>query len=77
LYAPDYIVNAGGVMNVFTEFDDGGYTIGMAQSRAKQIYNTMQEVISISKEEGISTALAADRIAEKRILDVRKNKRSV
>jgi leucine dehydrogenase len=76
LYAPDYIVNAGGVINVFTEFDEGGYTLNKAQFRAKKIYDKMKQVIDMSKEKKISTVLAADTIAESGILNARKSENS-
>lgn len=71
LYAPDYIVNAGGVINISYEV---GTTYGeeAAMEKTARIYETTQRVIAISKREGISTARAADHLAEERISAMRK-----
>ena len=71
LYAPDYIVNAGGVINISFEVD-GGYDGRAATEKTGRIYETMEQVIAISKQQGITTAAAADRLAEERIERVRK-----
>ena len=70
LYAPDYIVNAGGVINISSEIGQP-YDQRAAMEKTSRIYETMERVISTSKKEGITTALAADRIAEERIQRVR------
>ena len=72
LYAPDYIVNAGGVINISYEMD-GGYNEQAATEKTSRIYETMEQVIAISKQQGITTAAAADRLAEERIERVRNN----
>jgi leucine dehydrogenase len=69
LYAPDYIVNAGGVINVAHEFE--GYVREKAYAKVRAIYQTMERVIAIAKERGIPTSEAADRLAEERILAIR------
>ena len=74
LYAPDYIVNAGGVINVSCEVGTT-YSEETAREKTSRIYETMQRVISISKKEDISTARAADRLAEERIAAARKVRR--
>ena len=71
LYAPDYIVNAGGVINVSCEVGTT-YSEETAREKTSRIYETMQQVVSLSKKEGISTARAADRLAEERIAAARK-----
>lgn len=65
VYAPDYVVNSGGVVNVADELE--GYNEDRAVQKVKEIYNQMDKIFSIAKEEKISTAEAADRLAEKRI----------
>ena len=65
LYGPDYIANAGGVINL--SFEVMGYDAEAARLKTAQIYNTMEQVIALAKAEGVSTARAADRIAEARI----------
>ncbi len=65
LYAPDYIVNAGGVMNVADEFY--GYNRERALRKAAGIYDNVLRVIAIAKRHSIPTYRAADRLAEERI----------
>ncbi|MBI4340215.1 MAG: Glu/Leu/Phe/Val dehydrogenase [Chloroflexi bacterium] len=74
LYAPDYIVNAGGVINVSCEVG-ATYSEQAAREKTARIYDTMQRVIATAKREGISTAQAADRLAEERLASVRKVRR--
>ena len=74
LYAPDYIVNAGGVINVSCEVG-ADYSEQAAREKTARIYDTMQRVIAASKREGITTARAADRLAEERINASRKVRR--
>lgn len=72
LYVPDYVINAGGVINVYEELI--GYNRERAMSRASNIYNTVKKVIEISKRDNISTAKAADRMAEERIEKIGRTK---
>lgn len=65
LYAPDFVVNAGGLINVYVEME--GYVRDRALRMAEGIYNTTERVINISREQGITTAEAADRFAEERV----------
>lgn len=67
LYAPDFIINAGGVMNVADELQEGGYNRERAIQNVDGIYNIMEQVIAISKRDGIPTYKAADILAENRI----------
>lgn len=68
LYAPDYVINAGGLMNVFVELE--GYSSERAFEKTTQVYENLMQVFKISKDEGISTQRAADRLAEKRIKSI-------
>jgi leucine dehydrogenase len=72
LYAPDYVVNAGGIINVFYELE--GYVRERAMKHAESIYNTTWNVIQTAKSENIPTYLAANRIAERRIEAIAKIK---
>src|SRR6478752_2817879 len=65
LYTPDYVANAGGVINVYSEL--AGWTSARAFRKADEIYETILKVFAIAKAEGIPTYLAADRLAEQRI----------
>lgn len=65
VYAPDYVINAGGVINVADELY--GYNRERALKRVESIYDTIAKVIEISKRDGIATYVAADRLAEERV----------
>lgn len=73
VYAPDYVINAGGVINVADELN--GYNAERAMNKVGEIYNSISRIFEISHEEGIPTYVAADRLAEKRIEQL-KNTRS-
>ena len=66
LYAPDYVVNAGGVINIADELH-GHYDHDRAFARVADIRDTVANVLRVARDEGITTADAADRIAERRI----------
>ena len=68
LYAPDYCVNAGGLIQVADELE--GFDFDRAKQRASGIFETTREVFRLSREEQLSPALAADRVAERRMRDV-------
>ena len=65
LYAPDYAVNAGGVMNVSLEID--GYNRERAMRMMRTIYHNVGRIFQIAERDGIPTYKAADRMAEERI----------
>ncbi len=65
LYAPDYAVNAGGVMNVSLEID--GYNRERAMRMMRTIYYNVGRIFQIAERDGIPTYKAADRMAEERI----------
>ncbi|MDF2699614.1 MAG: leucine dehydrogenase [Haloplasmataceae bacterium] len=69
LYAPDYVINAGGVINVYQEII--GYDKEEATRKTVKIYDRLLEVYKIAKEQNIPTSLAADRMAEARIKTMR------
>ncbi len=72
VYAPDYAVNAGGVMNVSLEID--GYNRERAMRMMRTIYHNLARIYEISDRDGIPTYLAADRLAEERIAAIGKLK---
>lgn len=65
VYAPDYVINAGGVINVADELY--GYNHERAMKKVETIYDKIRKVIEISKRDQIPTSKAADRMAEERI----------
>ncbi|MCA0145862.1 Glu/Leu/Phe/Val dehydrogenase [Blastococcus sp. LR1] len=68
LYAPDFLVNAGGVIQV--EDERHGFSFPRAQSKASGIYDVALRVFALAESDGISPAVAADRLAEERISSV-------
>ncbi|MEE9262433.1 MAG: leucine dehydrogenase, partial [Dehalococcoidia bacterium] len=75
LYAPDYIINAGGIINASCEVG-ATYSEARARQKTERIYDTTQRVIHMAAREGITTAQAADRLAEERIEAVRSVQRA-
>ena len=69
LYAPDYVANAGGVINVYSEL--AGWDRQRSLRKADEIYHTVLGVFEIAKQEGMPTYKAADRLAERRLKAVR------
>ena len=65
LYAPDYAVNAGGLMNVSIEFE--GYSEERAYRMSRTIYYNVGRIFKIAERDGIPTWQASDRMAEERI----------
>ena len=72
LFAPDYAVNAGGVMNVSLEID--GYNRERAMRLIRSIYHNVAKIFDLSERENISPQYAADRIAEARLSAIGKLK---
>ena len=72
VYAPDYAVNAGGLMNVSIEFE--GYNRERAKRMMRTIYYNVKEIFKIAERDGISSWRAADRMAEERISAIGKIK---
>lgn len=67
LYAPDFIINGGGVINVADEMGPGGYDQERAMTRVATIYDLLRDVFRRAEEEGILPQEAAHRIALERI----------
>ncbi len=67
-YAPDYVINGGGLINVYGEVQ--GWEIDRAKRKAGEIYETILSVFAVAERDGIPTSLAADRLAEERIARV-------
>ena len=69
LYAPDYVINAGGLVNVYGELQ--GWDSERSKRKAGDIYNTLLRIFKLSGDENVPTSEAADRVAESRIRDAR------
>ncbi|MER5465952.1 Glu/Leu/Phe/Val dehydrogenase dimerization domain-containing protein [Streptomyces sp. NPDC002668] len=70
LYAPDYVVNAGGVIQVADELH--GFDFDRCKAKASKIFDTTLAIFARAKEDGIPPAAAADRIAEQRMAEARR-----
>ena len=68
LYAPDYMVNAGGLIQVADELE--GFSFDRARHRAEKIFDTTKQVFELAADEGVPPAVAADRLAERRMTEV-------
>jgi leucine dehydrogenase len=66
IYAPDFLINAGGLINVFSELK--GYNRKDALAHTEKIYHTTLEIFRKAKEEKLTNIEAAKKIAEERIL---------
>ena len=69
LYAPDFVLNAGGIINVSVEFQEGGYDEAVAMPKVENIYRAMKDIIATSKEQGIPTSQAAVVLAKRLIAE--------
>ena len=68
LYAPDYVVNSGGVIQVADEL--AGFNFDRAQAATQRIFTTTAKVLAIADADGVPPSVAADRLAERRMSDV-------
>ena len=71
VYAPDFLINAGGLINVYSEMN--GYDRKDALKQTKEIYTTTLEILQKAESEGITTHSAALQIAKRRIADRKSN----
>ncbi len=69
LYAPDYVINAGGLINVYGELND--WTADRSKWKAGEIYGTLLRIFERAKADGIPPHLAANKVAETRIQEAR------
>lgn len=74
LYAPDYVINAGGLINVYGELH--GWTSDRSLRKAGEIHGTLLRIFERAREDDLAPAVAADRIAEQRVEQVRHLHRS-
>ncbi len=70
LYAPDYVINAGGLVNVYGELQ--GWDTDQGKRKAGEIYETLLRIFNLSKNQDVATSVAADRFARARILEARR-----
>ena len=72
VYAPDYVINSGGLINVNAEVE--GWDLERSHQKVAQIYDTVYNVLEIARDEGMPSYRAADRLAERRIAEAAKAK---
>jgi len=63
-YAPDYVINAGGIINVSVEFHEGGYDEVVAMEKINNIFFALQEIYETARSRDITTHDAAQEVAE-------------
>ena len=68
LYAPDYVVNSGGVIQVADEIE--GFDFARAKARVAKIFDTTRDIFVLAERDGVTPAVAADHLAERRMADV-------
>jgi len=68
LYAPDYIINSGGIINAAAEFDPNGYNPVVARDKVNHLYDILLQVFDIAKKENRPTSDIADDLAEYNLL---------
>jgi leucine dehydrogenase len=72
VYAPDYVANAGGLINVNAEIED--WSLERSHQKAGEIYDTVLRVLEIAREQGIPSYRAADRLAEQRVKEAERDR---
>ncbi|HSD63037.1 MAG TPA: Glu/Leu/Phe/Val dehydrogenase [Ignavibacteriaceae bacterium] len=70
LYAPDYVINAGGLINVANELE--GYRQDRSLKQAEKIYDVIGKILEISSKENIPTYEASNKMAEERLKNIGK-----
>ena len=67
LYAPDFVINAGGIINVGVELFPGGYREAFSLEKIENIYTNLRQVFEIARKDGVTTHDAALRLAHRRL----------
>jgi leucine dehydrogenase len=67
LMAPDYVINAGGIINVSIEMLPGGYDEKKALAKVENVYTNLKRVFEIARKDNVTTNEAAARLAEQRL----------
>jgi leucine dehydrogenase len=71
LYAPDFVINAGGIVNVSCEFEEGGYDEDFAMKKISNIQDALRSTFGFAKEHGVDTNRAAETVARQIVEDAR------
>lgn len=70
VYAPDYVINAGGLVNVYGELK--GWDVERGKKQAWAVYDTLLRIFKLSREENLPANAAADRVARQRLDEARR-----
>jgi len=76
VYAPDFVINAGGIINVSVELEPAGYNEARALEKVNNIYNAVRDIIAYSDRENIATNRAAILLAERKLEEGRRAKQA-
>jgi valine dehydrogenase (NAD+) len=68
LYAPDFVVNAGGVIQVADELE--GFSFERARLRTMRIFETTKQILAVAEKDSLAPGVAADRLAERRMSEI-------
>ncbi|MGH7163713.1 MAG: Glu/Leu/Phe/Val family dehydrogenase [Planctomycetota bacterium] len=74
VYAPDFVINAGGIINVSIELEPGGYNAARALQKVRNIHTAVKDILETAEREDIATNRAAIVLAERRLEEGRKRK---
>lgn len=64
LYVPDYVINAGGIINVSLELEPGGYDETKAVAKIRNIFDALRSIFETAKRRNVTTHAAAQEVAE-------------
>jgi leucine dehydrogenase len=67
LYAPDYVINAGGIINVSIEVEPQGYDAERSRQKVENIYTALRNVFRVARDRNVSTNRASNYLAEERL----------
>lgn len=71
LYAPDFVINAGGIINVSMEVRPSGYDERLAVAQIENIYMALKAIFDTSRRDDVTPTIAAERVAEERLMEAR------
>ena len=71
LYAPDYVINAGGLINVYQELE--GYSRERSERMTRGIYYNLKYVFQLAEKNSITTEKAAELMVEERLTKLRRS----
>lgn len=74
LYAPDFVINAGGVINIAVELEPAGYDEARAEAKVRHIAQALRDIFAIAERDNLSTHHAAVRLAEQKLVAARASK---